>query len=53
MSYDIDPTQPHFIEVTHLDKKNKIIAGNFEFDVVSAELDTIRIRSGRFDLLYE
>ena len=51
--YQIDTLQPHFIEITHLDTVKQIIAGRFEFDAVSNQKDTITIRSGRFDLIYE
>ncbi|MBD3636161.1 MAG: hypothetical protein HUJ25_02375 [Crocinitomicaceae bacterium] len=51
--YEIDDSKPHIMEVTFFDPKHKIIAGNFEFDAISNIKDTIRIRSGRFDLVYE
>jgi hypothetical protein len=52
-NFEIDTSKPHYIEVVYLDRKNKIIAGKFEFDLISTDQDAIQIRSGRFDLIYE
>lgn len=47
--YQIDTLAPHFMEITHFDLSKKILAGKFEFDAISPR-DTLKIRSGRFDL---
>lgn len=52
--YQIDESKPHIIEITHLDTQSKIISGTFESDLISEDTnDTLKIRSGRFDLLYK
>jgi hypothetical protein len=51
--YSIDTLQPHFIEVLHLDTINQIISGTFQFDAFTQAGDSIKVRSGRFDLKYE
>ena len=51
-SFEIDTLQPHYIEIQHLDKLNKVVAGNFELDAINQTGKRIKIRSGRFDLRY-
>lgn len=48
--YSIDTTAVNYIEITYLNKKEKIVSGTFEFDAVSESQDTLKVRSGRFDL---
>ena len=51
--YELVPGQSHYIEITHLDHRKKIVSGLFQFDAVSEFEDTLRVRSGRFDLNFE
>lgn len=51
--YQIDSIQPHFIEIIHIDTNKQTISGVFAFDAVSNAQDTIRVRSGRFDLNFD
>lgn len=52
-TYQIDQGSSHYIEVTHLDDKHKIISGRFQFDAISGAGDSLSVRLGRFDLRYE
>ena len=52
-NYIIDTLQPHLMEIQYLDTNKQIISGIFSFDAVSQNnQDTIKVRSGRFDLKY-
>jgi hypothetical protein len=50
--YDGDHVLDGKITLTRLDKKNKIVAGTFEFSTVREGCDTIRVTDGRFDFRY-
>ena len=51
--YSIDTTHLNFIEIHHLDSDEQIISGTFAFDAYTESGDTIKVRSGRFDLRYQ
>jgi hypothetical protein len=49
-----DTTANHgaFLNITKLDKVNRIVAGTFEFALALTGCDTVRITQGRFDMKY-
>jgi len=49
-TFEIDISQPHFIEIETLDTINHYVSGTFQFDARSNLKNSIKIRSGRFDL---
>lgn len=51
--YGIDSSGINLLEITKLDVKERIIAGLFELDLVSASGKRKKIRNGRFDLEME
>ncbi|MEX1001075.1 MAG: hypothetical protein WDZ35_03090 [Crocinitomicaceae bacterium] len=52
-NYEIDRSQPHYMDITSINRSLKIISGSFEFDAISESNQRIEVRSGRFDLNYE
>lgn len=49
-TYEIDQNKAHYIEITKLDLKSKIVAGLFEFTAYSEQGDTLHFTEGRFDI---
>lgn len=50
--YDTVPNHNAFLNITKLDKVNRIVSGTFEFALVKPGCDTIRITKGRFDMKF-
>jgi len=49
-----DSTHTGYINITQLDKTNKLVAGDFEFDAYNATTnDTVHITEGKFNLYYK
>lgn len=50
--FDTIPNHGAFLNITKLDKVNRIVSGTFEFALTISGCDTIRITKGRFDMKY-
>lgn len=49
---DTIPNHNAFLNITKLDKVNRIVSGTFEFALTTSGCDTVRITQGRFDMKY-
>jgi hypothetical protein len=49
---DTIPNQNAYLNITKLDKVNRIVSGTFEFALATSGCDTVRITQGRFDMKY-
>lgn len=50
--FDTIPNHNAFLNITKLDKINRIVSGTFEFSLAIYGCDTIRITKGRFDMKF-
>jgi Family of unknown function (DUF6252) len=49
---DTIPNHNAYLNITKLDKVNRIVSGTFEFALTTSGCDTVRITQGRFDMKY-
>ena len=50
--FDTVPNHNAFLNITKLDKQNRIVSGTFEFALVKQGCGEVRITQGRFDMKY-
>lgn len=50
--YDTIPNHNAYLNITKLDKVNRIVSGTFEFALVKPGCEEVRITQGRFDMKY-
>jgi len=49
---DTIPNHNAFLNITKLDKQNRIVSGTFEYALAISGCDTVRITQGRFDMKF-
>lgn len=50
--YDTIPNHNAFLNITKLDKVNRIVSGTFEFALIKPGCNPVRITKGRFDMKF-
>ena len=50
--YDTIPNHNAYLNITKLDKVNRIVSGTFEFALIKTGCKEVRITQGRFDMKY-